>query len=162
LIVALPKLADVFGSEASFLADGSCRFRDAFEGTERTWPTVAAWASEWLSEKQAGEYEGASEFLEAACDDAVPGVVHALVVLAEQAASADGGADLIGWVGAGPLEDLVSHSGNGLRVLDEVERAARQHAAFRAALSRVLLGADVPQPVMTRLAQLGALGTEPS
>ncbi|WP_138759968.1 DUF6869 domain-containing protein [Modestobacter altitudinis] len=78
-------------------------------------------------------------------------MVDALVVLAE---AADGDADVIGLVGAGPLEDLVSHSGNGLRILDEVDRAARHHPAFRAALRTVVLGEDVPQPVLTRLAEL--------
>lgn len=152
----------MFGTEASFLPDGSCRLTDALERTERTWASVSAWASDWFSEWRAGEHGEASDFLDAACDDAVPGVVDALVVLAEAAEAADGDAELIGWVGAGPLEDLVYHSGNGLRVLDEVERAARQSPAFHDALRRVALGDDVPQPVATRLGGLGAMAPKPT
>jgi hypothetical protein len=63
---------------------------------------------------------------------------------------------LLGWVGAGPLEDLVSHSGNGLRVLAEVDQAARQSVAFGAALRNVWLGTDVAALVRLRLAELGA------
>ncbi|HEY5455242.1 MAG TPA: hypothetical protein VIJ96_07220 [Acidothermaceae bacterium] len=59
-------------------------------------------------------------------------------------------------IGAGALEDLVSHSGNRLRVLDEVDTAARQNPAFRQALTGVWLGSDLPDPVRTRLAPYGA------
>jgi hypothetical protein len=145
----------VFPSEASFGPDGSCHLIYPIEGTEVRWPSVAAWASDWISEWRTGEYGEANDFIHEACDDAVPGVVDALVVLAE---AVDGDADVLGLVGAGPLEDLVSHSGNGLRVLDEVDRAAQHHPALRAALRAVVLGEDVPQPVLTRLAELTALG----
>lgn len=57
-----------------------------------------------------------------------------MIVSAE---AAGGDAELLGWVGAAPLEDLVSHSGNGLGVLAEVERAARQNSACRTALANV-------------------------
>ena len=117
---------------------------------------MTAWSSDWLSEWRAGELGAAAEFLETACEDAVPGVVDALVALAEQASSAVDGDRLIGLIGAGPLENLVSHTGNGLRVLDEVTQAAERSAAFRAALSRVALGADVPEPGQVRLTQGGA------
>jgi hypothetical protein len=52
---------------------------------------------------------------------------------------------------------LVYYSGNGLRVLDEVERAARRSPAFRAVLRCVALGDDAPQPVAVRLGKLGAM-----
>jgi hypothetical protein len=145
----------VSGSQASFRPDGSCLLTDDFEGTQRTWSSVSAWGCDWFAEWRAGEHGEASEFASVACDDAVPGVVGALVVLAE---AAEGDADLISWVGAGPLEDLLSHSGNGLRVVDEVDRAARANSAFRAALRVVVTGEDVPQPVVTRLAALRAPG----
>jgi hypothetical protein len=157
--VEIFRLASVIRTEASFLPDDSCRLTDPFERTERTWSSVAAWASDWISEWRADEWGDAKEFLAVACDDAVPGVVGALVALAE---AADGDNDLIGLVGAGPLENLVSHSGNGLRVLPEVEQAARQSPAFRAALRRVALGDDVPLPVATRLGKLGAMAPEQS
>lgn len=154
----MPTLGAVHG-ETTFWPDGSCHLVDELEGTQRTWPSVAAWASDWFSEWRTGEHGEASELIGAACDDAAPGVVGALVVLAE---AADGDADLISWVGAGPVEDLLSHSGNGLRVLDEVDGAARRHPAFRAALRTVVLGDDVPEPVRTRLAELAAAGPHPS
>jgi len=136
--------------EAAFLPDGSCRWT---EDTEIIWGSVREWALDWFAEWRGGEYGNACEFMRAACENAIPGVVDALIVLAE---TADGDADLLGWVGAGPLEDLVSHSGNGLQVLAEVDRAARQNPAFRRALGNVWLGSDVPAPVKARLAELGA------
>jgi hypothetical protein len=143
----------MFGSEVSFRPDGSCGVADVVEGTEVSWPSVAAWAADWFSEWRAGEHGGACVFIQVACVDAVQGVVDALTVLAE---TAGGDAELLGWVGAGPLEDLVSHSGNGLGVLAEVDRAARQNSAFRTALANVWLGADAPLAVRSRLAELGA------
>lgn len=140
-------------SEATFGIDGSCRLTSALLGTDSSWVTVEQWAVAMLDEWRAKKYLEAHEFIDAACQDAVPGVVDALIVLAE---TADGDADLLGLVGAGPLEDLVSHSGNGLRVLPDVDRAARQNPAFRAALTRVWLGPDVPEAVRTRLGELGA------
>jgi hypothetical protein len=82
---------------------------------------------------------------------------HPLAVDVIQAlvdAAADG--DDLGQVGAGPLEDLVSHSGQGALVVDEVERRARHDPRFRAALRDVWLGDDVAPDVRARLAQLGA------
>lgn len=143
----------MFGSEATFGTDGSCRLTDAAEETESSWSTVEEWATAWFAEQRSEKWAGACEFINVACDDAVPGVVDALIVLAE---TADGDAELLSWVGAGPLEDLVSHSGNGLRVLTDVDRAARQNPAFRNALSNVWLGKDVPEVARKRLAELGA------
>jgi len=127
---------------------------DETDGTELVWESVSQWAAEWFPEWRATSTATlATSFIRAACDDAVAGVVDdALVMLAE---TADGDEELA-WVGAGPLEDLVSHSGNGLRVLADVERAARQNAAFRAALNNTCLGSDVSDVVRGRLAGLGA------
>jgi hypothetical protein len=143
----------VSDSRAGFGADGSCRLAAEFDEPGRSWPSVRSWADEWVAEKRAERHGDASEFLEDACEYAVPGVVDALAVLAD-VASLD--ADMLGLVGAGPLEDLLSHSGNGARVLGEVERAARQGRAFRAALRSVWLGGDVPEKVRARLVELGA------
>ena len=143
----------MFGAEVTFDPDGSCRLTDALMGTEAAWPTVEQWADDWFIEWRSERHDQASEFIDAACEAAVPGVVDALIVLAEKAR---GDPDLLGWVGAGPLEDLVSHTGNGLVVLPEVDRAARQNPAFRAALRTVWLGVDIPEEVRTRLAELGA------
>lgn len=140
-------------SAAVIRPDGSCSFSDPDEDASADWATLADWAVAWIAEWRNGEHGPAGEFIHAACDDAVPGVVDALVVLAE---TADGDAEVLGWAGAGPLEDLVSHSGNGLQVLDAVDIAARQNPAFRRALTGVWLGFDLPDPVRTRLAPYGA------
>lgn len=140
------------GSEACFRPDGSCRLTDEIDGTEIVWESVARWAGEWFAEWRAKDHGDACDFIGTACGDAVVGVVDALVVLADTAV----GDDELAWVGTGPLEDLVSHSGNGLRVLADVDRAARQNVAFRSALSNTWLGSDVPAPVRDRLAVLGA------
>ena len=115
--------------------------------------SVERWAADWFAEWRAEDHGDASDFIQSACKDAVPGVVGALIVLAE---AAGGDEELFGWVGAGPLEDLVSPSGNGLRVLAEVDQAARQSVAFGAALRNVWLGTDVAALVRLRLAELGA------
>ena len=153
---------------ARFDADGTCRLVDDVLGTEVVWLSVEKWASDWFDEHRAGDFGAACGFIQAACDyaargdagrgdaacgDAVPSVVEALIVLAE-AAGVD--ADLLSIVGAGPIEDLVSHSGNGGQVLPEVDRAARQNMAFRAALRYVWVGADLPTRVRARLVELGA------
>lgn len=85
-----------------------------------SWATVEQWAVAMLDEWRAEKYGEAHEFTDAACHDAVHGVVDALIVLAE---TANGDADLLSLVGAGPLEDLVSHTGNGVRVLPDVDRS---------------------------------------
>jgi hypothetical protein len=143
----------VTGSDASFGADGSCRLTNDVLGTEAAWTSVEEWAAAWFAEWRGNEHGAACDFIDAAGDDAVPGVVEALVVLAE---SAGGDEQVLSWIGAGPLENLVSHSGNGLLVLADVDRAARQNIAFRAALRTVWLGSDVPEPVRVRLTELGA------
>jgi hypothetical protein len=147
------RLTNVFGVEASFRPDCSCRLTDAIKGTESSWASVEGWAADWFAEWRSGEHDEACEFIQAACGDAVPGVVDALIVLAE---TAGGDPDLLSWVGAGPLEDLISHSGKGFRALSDVDRAARENSAFRAALGNVWLDADVPETVRIRLAALGA------
>ena len=81
------------------------------------------------------------------------GVVEILALLADQAAASP---DELDWVGAGPLEDLLSHSGNGAAVLDEVERVARGRPAFAEALSAVWLGIGVEPAARSRLVPVGA------
>jgi hypothetical protein len=134
----------VLVTEAFFDPDGSCRLVDRFERTEVRWPSVAAWASDWAAEWRSQDWADASDFLNEACDEMTPGVVDALVVLAESIGEDD---DLLASVGAGPLEDLLSHSGHGLAVLDEMDRAVRRSPALRIALGSVLLASGVPEPV---------------
>ncbi|MDQ2838257.1 MAG: hypothetical protein M3Y42_06125 [Actinomycetota bacterium] len=141
--------------EAHLNADGSCEVYDTIdEVTSGTWPSVRAWADAWLNEWRAGEYGPACEFVDALTESAPSGVVDVIVTLAD---ATEGDDELLGWVGAGPLEDLVSHSRNSLAVLDDVERAARLEPMFGKALWRVWLGTgDVPELARHRLAELGA------
>ena len=73
--------------EILFDTDGSCRLIDIFEHTERSWETVEVWAADWSAERRSGEFGefgDANEFIDLTCYDAVPGVVDALVALAER------------------------------------------------------------------------------
>jgi len=154
---AVSTLVGVIITQAIFLTDGSCRLIDRSEGGRElkvTWPSVYDWASDWLLEWRTEEYGEASDFIVAACDDAVSGVVGALVVLAE---AADGDADMLACVGAGPLEDLLSHTGNGPLVMNEVARAALQSPALHQAMGATIM----PQQIEAGLAALGVLVRPP-
>jgi hypothetical protein len=138
--------------EAYLEPDGTCWLYDAFEETRvAEWPSLAAWAEAWIDECSSGRFAFACDFGDAMTEEPREWAVEALVLLSEMATP-----DQRGLVGAGPLEDLLSHFGNGARVLDEVERVARKRPAFRAALSNVWLGEDVPEGVRHRLAELDA------
>ena len=158
-MLLIPTLAVVGLYDARCGADGSCRLVDQVRGTEVVWASQQKWASDWFAERRVGESGAACDFARAACDDAVPGVVEALIALAE---TAGGDEDLLSMVGAGPIEDLVSHSGNGVAVLPAVDRAARRNIAFRAALRFVWVGADLPTAVKVRLVELGARALDES
>ena len=54
-------------------------------------------------------------------------------------------------VGAGPLEDLLSHFGHGEQFVDEVERRGGRDPRLRKALACLYLGDDVPIDVRARL-----------
>lgn len=144
----------MYEPEASFLPDGSCRFKDRTNGTETIWPTVAAWATAWFVEYRTELFDGpASRFQESACFDGVPGVVDALVVLAE---TAGGDPSLLALVGGGPIEELASDPDIDEDALTEIERATQRSAAFCAAFQSVWLAPDVAQQVKARLGALGA------
>jgi hypothetical protein len=145
----MPTLINMMLTRASFEPDGSCRWVDTREGKQSTWPSLSAWADVWFTEWRTSDYGDASDFIHTACDDAVPGVVDALVALAQ---AAGGDPTLIAWVAAGPLEDLLSHTdGNGPRMLQEVAEAAQRSPALRKALKAVVL----PPQVKARLRELG-------
>ena len=133
-------------------ADSSCEVADPDTGVVR-WPTVEAWADAWIGEWLENESGPASAFLDALTDGARPGVVGVLISLANRA---DGDPEILSWIGAGPLEDLVSHSGHGEDVIDEIERAAYDEPELRRAVGGVWLGAAVSAPVRERLVRLGA------
>jgi len=143
-------MGDVFANP-----DGSCVLVTA-EDTAFVWASHEELAADWLAEQHEPDPGAgpAYEFLDEACSAATPGIVDILVTIAE--AAADDG-DMLGALGAGHLEDLVSHSGNGAVVLEEVDRAARRSPAFRTALRGVWLGWDVPPHVKARLVGLGGI-----
>jgi hypothetical protein len=136
---------------ARVTADGVCELVED-DGVRVTWSTSSGWATAWREEWVREDYGPASEFIHALTDQGVDGVVDLLVVLADAAAEDP---EHLGWVGAGPLEDVLSHSGDGMRAVDQVEAAARLHPAFRAALSSVRLGHHVDAHVRERLTVLG-------
>lgn len=145
----MPTLIDVMLTQASFEPDGSCRWVDTAEDRQRTWPSLSAWADDWFAEWRTSDYGDASDFIHTACDDAVPGVVDALVALAQ---AADGHPTLIAWVGAGPLEDLLTcATDDAPRVVQEVAEAAQQSPALREALNAAVLTPEVK----ARLSELG-------
>jgi hypothetical protein len=141
--------------EAYLEPDGTCWLYGYFEEARvAEWPSLAAWAAAWLDEWSSDRVDHATDFANAMTllpEQPSEWAVEALVLLSEMATP-----DQRGYVGAGPLEDLLSHSGNGAMVLDEVEHVARTRPAFRTALSNVWLGENVPEEVRHRLAELGA------
>ncbi len=140
--------------QARLHADGSCESYDSWDDTSlAVWPTVGAWAVAWLAEWRAGTADSACEFAHSMTEDGTPWAIEALLGLVR---ATQGDAETLGWVGAGPLEDLISHSGHGLRLLDEIETTARREPLFARALAGVWLGLDVPDAVRQRLARFGA------
>lgn len=59
--------------------------------------------------------------------------------------------DALAYLGAGPVEDLISW--HGARYLDEIDQCARSDPAFRKALSNVWIATQVPEAVHERLAK---------
>jgi hypothetical protein len=56
----------------------------------------------------------------------------------------------LGYLGAGPFEDLINW--NGAEFLNQVEECARRSKTFRAALAHVQLSSEVREVVRQRLA----------
>jgi hypothetical protein len=126
-----------------------------FDGTCTEWPSLSAMASRyWSDHAKTGEnsYGPAQEFVEHFTSVGVALAVEIVQSLVDTAPT-DRELD---YVGAGPLEDLVSHNGHGLAFVDEVEHRGRRDPRFRVAISGLWLGKGVPDPVRTRLADLGA------
>lgn len=135
---------------ARVLSDGTCQMVDV-TGDVLSWPSLSAWAREWLNEWRAEVSGAASEFVDDMTETGADGVLDALVALCELAAPAE-----LEWVGAGPLEDLLSHSGHAEQVLSEVDRLTRANQLFKRALAHVWLGQELPRSVRVRLVELGA------
>jgi hypothetical protein len=134
---------------------GAFHYRD-YDDCEVVWVAVADLARDWWTDcamRNKGEWQtNAPNLVGDLIRDGHPAsldVIQSLVDLAETD-------DELDFVGASPLEDLLSHNGHGLAFVDEVERRARQQPRFRKAVTGVWLGMDVPEVVRTRLAVFGA------
>jgi hypothetical protein len=139
-------------TDARVLPDGGCELVSSDEAVV-SWTSPDEWADAWITEWLRDRRGPASEFVAVLTRTAAPGVVDVLTALARRAG---GDPEILGWIGAGPLEDLVSHSGHGADVIDEVARVAHEDPALHRALAHVWLGDQVPEPARTRLTQLGA------
>lgn len=138
--------------DAFILGDGSFVHRSTADDPV-VWASDADFSDAWLAESRAGQRGPAREFLWSACLRPPPGLVSALVALARAAGEDE---DLLGAVGAGPLEDVIDSAGRDAGLLEEIERAARQEPAFRIALRSVWIGDGVPPTVRERLVRFGA------
>ena len=124
---------------------------------EWMWQTDAEVAHAWWSEEPTIDAAALSEtpahdYVDDLMERGATGAVDLLQALVDAAPSEDALAHL----GAGPVEDLISHYRHGQAVLAEVERHARQDPRFARAVSAVWLGRGVPPEVRRRLARWGA------
>ncbi len=129
------------------------------DGSEAArWVSYADLAAAWWAEAGAGEDDPtpARELVYAATAARRPDVLAIVAALAAAAPGEDGPA----YVGAGPLEDLLSHDGHDdayvTEVAGAVEELARREPRFAAAVAGLWLGEGVPAEVRQRLARYGA------
>ena len=119
------------------------------------WASLGEMATRYWSDHARtgdGSYGPAQEFVAEITEVGDPLAVEVIQSLVD-AAPTDVALD---FVGAGPLEDLLSHNRHGLTFVDEVERRARRDPRFRSAVTGLWLSKDVPESVRTRLGALGA------
>ena len=121
---------------------------------EWLWETDAQVAQTWWSEEPLTDRSAtpARDFVDEQMRRGEPGVVELLQALVDAAPSEDA----LGYLGAGPIEDLISHYRHGPVVSVEVERHARQDPRFARAIAGVWLGSAVPREVKDRLTPFGA------
>jgi hypothetical protein len=138
--------------DAKVRDDGSVSYDDLDQVI--TWATINALADDWWSWQRlsGAEQEHDRRMVAFECvwdlmNEPSPRALDVIQALLDRARS---DFDVAG-VAAGPLEDLVSHSGNGMLVLDAVEALARRDAMWRQAVRGLYLGDDLPQEVLDRL-----------
>lgn len=132
------------------------------DGERHSWRSWAEFAEHWWTAWSAGQPRAedqrspAWDHLYEITAHGRPEWLHALQALVDAAPDDDG----LALVGAGPLEDLLSHDrGDDRRHVefaDELERRARQQPRWRAAVAGLWLGDDVPLEVRRRLMRCGA------
>lgn len=137
---------------AVVFSDGSCEFV-SWDGLVTQWASQTEWADGWLAEWREESPGPATGFINQLTKTAASGVVEVLVNLCLRAGAVP---DELAWVGAGPLEDLLSHSANGGRVIEEIEIAAAKTPELRAALNHVWVVSAVTPATKARLVALGA------
>lgn len=135
------------------------------DDVDHTWANISAWADEWWRERRA---EGPSLDAPAAGQVPTPAMdclmdltlfnpnrsaVDLIVALAAKATGDEDFADL----GAGDIETLVVHGKRAAEFIDAVEEAAQASPNFAKALTFMWVGADTPEPLRTRLLNLGAI-----
>jgi hypothetical protein len=137
--------------------DGSFVYRDE-DDEDHSFRDVRSLARAWWSDSRGGgdwrteAHPLVSDLLEAGH----PASIDVLQALVDDADSVED----LNFVGAGPLEDLLSHQGHAKAFVDEIERRARQQPRFLAAVSGLWLGQGVPEAVRVRLCRLGATELE--
>ncbi len=124
---------------------------------EWRWASREELATAWGAEQPLLNAKGlpdtpAHDCLADLVNDGDPESLAVIAVLIEHASSDQDVCD----IGAGPLENLLSHAGHGLRFVDQVEGLARGSAKLRSALECLWLGEDVDPGVRARLVALGA------
>jgi hypothetical protein len=135
-------------------SDGAFHYVDLGAG-ESVWVDAAEVARDWWADSivRGGELAtNAHDLLSELSGEGHPATVDILQALVDEAATDDE----LGFIGAGPLEDLLSHDGHGLRFVDEVAKRARQQPRFRLAVASLWLSDDVPAVVRDRLEPFGA------
>lgn len=123
-----------------------------------SWDSDEALAAAWWSEAAGSKAESladlpAQDYVEDLLDqgsDLLTSLVHAIAA----AAPDDDG---LAYVGAGLVEDMVTHWRWATKYLPEVERRARQDPRFRQAVGGVWLGERTLPEVRNRLVPLGAI-----
>lgn len=95
------------------------------------------------------QYFWAWQEVDARMDDLAPADAVALLVTLADAAPSDAA---LGYLGAGPVEDLFAY--RAAEVVDEVDEAARTHARFRVALTAAWYE-KVPPEIVQRLRRFG-------
>ena len=140
-------------------ADGRCWWIGFwFEPVVRWWsfPAVADdfWATAYRnpsSGPDGAELGPAFYFVDEVLRAGHPSSVDLIQALVDAAQSEDE----LGYVGAGPLEDLISRDTAGAFV-ERIERAAADDARFATALRNVWMNSGVQPAIRGRLARLGA------
>jgi hypothetical protein len=119
------------------------------------WDSLLELASAYWAERPGepgGVYGPAQQTVSNLIDSGSSDCVDLLSALA--ATSPDD--EAIVFVGAGPVEDLMSHSGQGERFIDELERKAADDQRLATAIKSVWLGERVTDEVRQRLVAMGA------